>query len=157
MTKINNWDTYKEAEKRLIWIEFFMRILVMISCIGCAAMACYALYWFVMAALKTPILIVYAIGILVGIFYLAYAWGEAKLRSKKRLVELHRAEGFQEEAEEWEAKLHKYLVVPENETEEECKARQNDISHAKTSHEYYLGRRDEAMHEYRKLGGKKYE
>ena len=134
-----------------------MRILVMISVIGCAIMACYALYWFVMAALKTPILIAYAVGILVGIFYLAYAWSETKLRSKKRLVELHRAEGFQEEAAEWETKLHKYLVVPENETEEEYKIRQNDISHAKTSHEYYLGRRDEAMHEYRKLGGKKYE
>lgn len=157
MTKITNWKMFEQAEKRLIWIEFFTRILVMISIIGCAIMACYALYWFVMAALKTPILIAYAIGILVGIFYLAYAWSETKLRSKKRLVELHRAEGFQEEAEEWEAKLHKYLVVPENETEEECKARQNDISHAKTSHEYYLGRRDEAMYEYRKLGGKKYE
>ena len=157
MTKITNWKMFEQAEKRLIWIEFFIRILVMISCIGCAAMACYALYWFVMAALKTPILIVYAIGILVGIFYLAYAWGEVKLRSKKRLVELHRAEGFQEEAAEWETKLHKYLVVPENETEEEYKIRQNDISHAKTNHEYYLGRRDEAMHEYRKLGGKKYE
>lgn len=157
MTKITNWKMFEQAEKRLIWIEFFMRILVMISVIGCAIMACYALYWFVMAALKTPILIAYAVGILVGIFYLAYAWSETKLRSKKRLVELHRAEGFQEEAEEWEAKLHKYLVVPENETEEECKARQNDISHAKTSHEYYLGRRDEAMYEYRKLGGKKYE
>ena len=157
MTKITNWKMFEQAEKRLIWIEFFMRILVMISIIGCAAMACYALYWFVMAALKTPILIAYAVGILVGIFYLAYAWSETKLRSKKRLVELHRAEGFQEEAAEWETKLHKYLVVPENETEEECKARQNDISHAKTSHEYYLGRRDEAMHEYRKLGGKKYE
>lgn len=157
MTKITNWKMFEQAEKRLIWIEFFMRILVMISVIGCAIMACYALYWFVMAALKTPILIAYAIGILAGIFYLSYAWSESKLRSKKRLVELHRAEGFQEEAEEWEAKLHKYLVVPENETEEEYKIRQNDISHAKTSHEYYLGRRDEAMHEYRKLGGKKYE
>lgn len=157
MTKITNWKMFEQAEKRLIWVEFFMRILVMISVIGCAIMACYALHWFVMAALKTPILIAYAIGILVGIFYLAYAWSKTKLRSKKRLVELHRAEGFQEEAVEWEAKLHKYLVVPENETEEEYKIRQNDISHAKTSHEYYLGRRDEAMHEYRKLGGKKYE
>ena len=120
-------------------------------------MACYALYWFVMAALKTPILIVYAIGILIGIFYLSYAWGEAKLRSKKRLVELHRAESFQEQAEEWETKLHMYLVIPDNETDEEYKTRQHNISHAKTSHEYYLGRRDEAMYEYRKLGGKKYE
>lgn len=157
MTKITNWKMFEQAEKRLIWIEFFMRILVMISCIGCAIMAGYALYWFVMAALKTPILFVYAVGILVGIFYLSYAWGETKLRSKKRLVELHRAEGFQEQAEEWEAKLHKYLVVPENETEGEYQIRQHEISHAKTSHEYYLGRRDEAMHEYRKLGGKKYE
>ena len=137
MTKITNWKMFEQAEKKLIWIEFFMRILVMISIIGCAIMAGYALYWFVMAALKTPILIAYAIGIIVGIFYLSYAWGETKLRSKKRLVELHRAEGFQEEAV--------------------YKTRQNDISHAKTSHEYYLGRRDEAMHEYRKLGGKKYE
>lgn len=157
MTKITNWKMFEQAEKRLIWIEFFMRILVMISVIGCAIMAGYALYWFVMTALKTPILIAYAIGILVGIFYLSYAWGEAKLRSKKRLAELHRAEGFQEEAAEWEAKLHKYLVVPENETEEEYKIRQHDIYHAKTSHEYYLDRRDEAMYEYRKLGGKKYE
>lgn len=157
MDKITNWKTFEQAEKKLIWAEFFTRILAMIGVMGCVVMACYALYWFVMAALKTPILIAYAIGILVGIFYLSYAWGETKLRSKKRLVELHRAEGFQEQAEEWEAKLHKYLVVPENETEEEYKIRQNDISHAKTSHEYYLGRRDEAMHEYRKLGGKKYE
>ena len=157
MVKITNWKTFEQAEKRLIWIEFFTRILVMISVIGCAAMACYALYWFVMAALKTPILFVYAIGILASIFYLAYAWGESKLRSKKRLVELHRAEGFQEQAEEWEDKLHKYLVVPENETEEEYKERQHNISHAQTSHEYYVGRRDEAMYEYRKLGGKKYE
>ena len=157
MTKITNWKMFEQAEKKLIWIEFFTRILVMISCIGCAIMAGYALYWFVMAALKAPILIVYAIGILVGIFYLAYAWNESKERSKKRMLELHRAEGFQEQAEEWEAKLHKYLAVPENETEEEYKIRQRDISHAQTSHEYYLGRRDEAMYEYRKLGGKKYE
>ena len=131
MTKITNWKMFEQAEKRLIWIEFFMRILVMISCIGCAIMAGYALYWFVMAALKAPILIVYAVGILGGIFYLSYAWGEAK--------------------------LHMYLVIPDNETDEEYKTRQNNISHAKTSHEYYLGRRDEAMYEYRKLGGKKYE
>lgn len=157
MTKITNWKIFEQAEKRLIWIEFFMRILVMISCIGCAMMAGYALYWFVMAALKTPILFVYAIGILASIFYLAYAWSESKLRSKKRLVELHRAEGFQEQAEEWETKLHMYLVIPDNETDEEYKTRQHNISHAKTSHEYYLGRRDEAMYEYRKLGGKKYE
>lgn len=157
MIKINNWKMFEQAEKKLIWIEFFTRILVMISCIGCAIMAGYALYWFVMAALKAPILIVYAIGILGGIFYLSYAWGEAKLRSKKRLVELHRAESFQEQAEEWETKLHMYLVIPDNETDEEYKTRQNNISHAKTSHEYYLGRRDEAMYEYRKLGGKKYE
>jgi hypothetical protein len=157
MNKITNWKNFEQAEKKMIWAEFFMRILVMISIIGCVIMACYALYWFVMAALKAPILIAYAVGILVGIFYLAYAWGEAKLRSEKRLVELHRAEGFQEEAEEWETKLHKYMETPENETEEEYKTRQNNISHAKTSHEYYLGRRDEAMHEYRKLGGKKYE
>lgn len=157
MTKITNWKMFEQAEKRLIWIEFFTRILVMVSVIGCVAMACYALYWFVMAALKAPILIVYAIGILVGIFYLAYAWSESKDRSKKRLIELHRAEGFQEQAEEWEAKLHKYMETPENETEEEYKTRQHDISHAQTSHEYYLGRRDEAMYEYRKLGGKKYE
>ena len=157
MTKITNWKMFEQAEKRLIWIEFIMRILVMISVIGCAIMACYALYWFVIAALKTPILIAYAVGILVGIFYLSYAWGEAKLRSKKRLVELCRAEGFLEQAVEWVAKLHKYLVVPENETEGEYQIRQHDISHAKTSHEYYLSRRDEAMHEYRKLGGKKYE
>ena len=44
MTKITNWKMFEQAEKRLIWIEFFMRILVMISCIGCAIMACYALY-----------------------------------------------------------------------------------------------------------------
>ena len=68
MTNITNWKMFEQAEKRLIWIEFFTRILVMISCIGCAIMAGYALYWFVMAALKAPILIVYAIGILVGIF-----------------------------------------------------------------------------------------
>ncbi len=157
MIKITNWKMFEQAEKKLIWVEFFMRILVMISIIGCVIMAGYALYWFVMAALKAPILIVYAIGILVSIFYLVYAWGEAKLRSKKRLVELHRAESFQEQAEEWETKLHMYLVIPDNETDEEYKTRQHNISHAKTSHEYYLGRRDEAMYEYRRLGGKKYE
>ena len=157
MTKITNWKTFEQAEKRLIWIEFFMRILVMVSILGCAVMAGYALYWFVIAALKTPILFAYAIGILLSIFYLTYAWSDSKLRSKKRLVELHRAESFQEQAEEWEVKLRKFLVIPENETEEEYKERQHNISHAQTSHEYYVGRRDEAMYEYRKLGGKKYE
>lgn len=157
MTKITNWKKFEEAEKRLIWIEFFVRILVIISVIGCVIMACYALYWFILAALQTPILLVYAIGVIVGIFFIVYAWRDSKDRSEKRLIELHRAEGFQEEAEEWEVKLHKYMETPENETEEEYKIRWNNMSHAQTTHEYYLGRRDEAMYEYRKLGGKKYE
>lgn len=156
MAKIINWKKLEEAEKRLFWVEFFMRILVTISVIGCVIMAGYALYWFILAALKTPILLVYAIGAIVGIFFIVYAWHDSKDRSEKRLIELHRAEGFQEEAEKWEVKLHQYMETPENETEEEYKIRWNNMSHAQTNHEYYLCRRDEAMCEYRKLGGKKY-
>ena len=157
MNKITNWDTYKEAEKKLIWQDFFIRILMMLGVMGSTALACYALYWFIHAALKTPILIVYAIVAIVGICYIVSVWNGVHERSNKRILELNRAKVFQEDAEEWEVKLHKYMETPENETEEEYKERQNNISHAQTSHEYYLGRRDEAMYEYRKLGGKKYE
>lgn len=157
MNKITNWDTYKEAEKKLIWQDFFIRILMMLGVMGSTALACYALYWFIQAALKTPILIVYAIVAIVGICYIVSVWQDVNARSSKRILELNRAKVFQDDAEEWEEKLHKYMETPENETEEEYKERQNNISHAQTSHEYYLGRRDEAMYEYRKLGGKKYE
>ncbi len=157
MNKITNWDTYKEAEKKLIWQDFFIRILMMLGVMGSTALASYALYWFIQAALKTPILIVYAVVAIVGICYIVSVWNGVHERSNKRILELNRARVFQDDAEEWEAKLHKYMETPENETEEEYKTRQNNISHAQTSHEYYLGRRDEAMYEYRKLGGKKYE
>ena len=156
MNKITNWDTYKEAEKKLIWQDFFIRILMMLGVMGSTALACYALYWFIQAALKTPILIVYAIVAIVGICYIVSVWNSVHERSNKRILELNRAKVFQEDAEDWEVKLHKYMETPENETEEEYKERQNNISHAQTSHEYCLGRRDEAMYEYRKLGGKKY-
>ena len=157
MNKITNWDTYKEVEKKLIWQDFFIRILMMLGVMGSMALAGYALYWFIQAALKTPILIVYAIVTVVGICYIVSVWNDVNERSKKRILELNRARVFQEDAEEWEAKLKDYMIVPETETEEEYKERQNNISHAQTTHEYYLGRRDEAMYEYRKLGGKKYE
>lgn len=156
MDKITNWETYERAEKKIIWQDFFIRILIMVGAIGCLVMAFYALHWFIMAALQTPILFAYGIGGVVGIFYLVYAWGDSRERSKKRLKELKRAKTFQEEAENWNTKMNAYMEKPENETEEAYKTRQRDISHAQTSYEYYIGRRDEAMYEYRRLGGKKY-
>lgn len=151
-----SFEAYQKNEKRLLWRDFAMNILIGASIAGCFVMAGYAIFWFIMKAFTTPILFVYAFICILIIIGIRQAWLHAKEREESRKTAISLAMDYQCEANDWEARITKFTEVPLNETEEERKIRRKELEFAKHQFDYYMKRRDECMHDYVKNGGKKF-
>ena len=156
--KCTNWEVYEKAEKKLFAADFFERVLVFISVVGCMAMAGYALAWFIRLALQTPILLAYAFIILIGIFSIVAMWSGARDRQKRRVEMIKRAKDAEESAIRWEKKLLEMTTNPPvNPTIAEAEEHKMAMEEARRQLEYYIDQMNFAMHDYHEHGGKKYE
>ena len=152
-----NFEEYKNKEKSLLWQDFFTNMLSCISIAGCTVLVIYALWWFITTAMTYPIMFVYGgIAVLLILFGIG-SWQSAKEKQEHRKAEIASAMRCQVEINDWKDRLARLGEVDESELDErQLKVHKNDIQFAKHQIEYYKGRLDEAMAEYRKHGGKKF-
>ena len=152
-----NFEEYSKSEKSLLWQDFFTNLLCYISVTGCAVLVIYALWWFITTAMTYPVMFIYGGIVALLILFGICSWQSAKDRQKHRKIEIADAMRCQADMNDWADRLARMKEVNEDELDErQLKVHKNDIQFAEHQIEYYKGRRDEAMAEYRKHGGKKF-
>ena len=157
MVKKYNFEAYKKSEKRLLWQDFFINILTVVSIIFCAGLALYACWHFILAAIAHPILFLYLAIAVIIITIIYFSWEKAKEKEQNRQNCIKDAMEYQSDIIHWEERLDKLNAVDTSEFDEaQMKIHSNEIDFATHQISYYTERRDEEMSEYRKYGGKKY-